>query len=145
MYYVQNELWFYIETYRQVAKPNKYVTLLYALINIHKFTPIVSITPIFALCKGRVPPLFNSSLYDRHSSSCRNEYLQCFHPFWLFQAMSNLSVSVQTMKASQLVLKMTSLVQRHFNLKSTVVTGIPMKVIFSTNLFLYSSKWRSNC
>ncbi|CAB4015039.1 Hypothetical predicted protein, partial [Paramuricea clavata] len=44
-----------------------------------------------------------------------------------FKPMSSISVSVQIMKASQLVSKMASLVQRHFNLKSTIVTGIPMK------------------
>ncbi|XP_046853140.1 integrator complex subunit 13-like isoform X2 [Xenia sp. Carnegie-2017] len=41
--------------------------------------------------------------------------------------IQNICITVQIVNASQLISKMTSLVQRHFNLKTTVVTGIPMK------------------
>jgi hypothetical protein len=39
-----------------------------------------------------------------------------------------MSVNIHSIKSSQLVIKMSLIVQKHFTLKSTTVTGIPMKV-----------------
>ena len=51
------------------------------------------------------------------------------HAVFIFAKGSpSLTTTICSHKASQLVSKLGAMAQKHFNLKSTTVTGIPMKV-----------------